>query len=146
MSEAIDRFAEAAKRFCQWCESPPVTDTVQARKLLAEIYGAALSLPEGNSDFDTTERTPGHEALSQLAGLPFHLYNVFFIPSNLDESPCMGDLVDDFQDIYRDLRSGLALYDLHQPEAAAWTWLFSFRTHWGHHAASALFALEAHEA
>jgi len=142
----IDQFAEAARRFCHWCESAPAPDSIQARKDLAEIYRAALSLPEGNSDFDIAEPVASPEWLPQLAALPFHLYNLFYVPSNLDEPPCMGDLADDFQDIYRDLQAGLALYELHQPEAAAWTWLFSFRTHWGHHAASALFALEAHEA
>lgn len=142
----IDQFAGAAKRFCHWCESPPAPDSLQARKVLAGIYTAALSLPEGNWDFDIAEPAPSAERLPQLAALPFSLYNVFFIPSNLDETPCMGDLVDDFQDIYRDLRVGLSLYELHQTEAAAWLWNLSFRTHWGHHAASALFALEAHEA
>jgi hypothetical protein len=142
----VDQFAAAARRFCLCCESPPVPDSIQARKVLADVYRAALDLPEGNADFDIAEPAPSPVQLPQLTALPFHLYNLFYVPSNLDESPCMGDLFDDFQDIYQDLRAGLSLYELHQPEAAAWQWNLSFRTHWGHHAASALFALEAHEA
>jgi len=84
--------------------------------------------------------------LPQLASLPFQLYNAFDNPSSLDESPSMGHLFVDFQDSCRDLRTGLTFYERGEVEAAAWYWLFSFRTHWGRHAASAIFALEAHEA
>ena len=146
MSDPIEAFAAAARRFCDWCESQQTTGSLASRKLLAELYLAALNLPEGSADFDIAEPTPAPEPSLQLTGLPFHLYNMFFIPSNLDQPPCMGDLASDFQDIYRDLQSGFALYDAQQLEAAAWSWTFSFRSHWGHHAASALFALEAHEA
>jgi len=146
MSDPIAAFAAVARRFCGWCESQQTPDSLALRRLLAELYLAALHLPEGSADFDIAERTTVPEPPLQLTGLHFHLYNMFFIPSSLDQPPCMGDLTDDFLDIYRDLQSGIDLYDAIQPEAAAWTWNFSFRSHWGHHAASALFALEAHEA
>jgi uncharacterized protein DUF5063 len=55
----------------------------------------------------------------------------------------VADVADDLADTYRDLWSGLVLYRLGRPEAAAWEWSFSFRAHWGHHVAGARYALHA---
>jgi len=43
------------------------------------------------------------------------------------------------------LKAGLSLFEHGEVESAAWFWLFWFRSHWGRHAASAIFALEARE-
>ena len=152
--EPVTHFAKVANRFCRWCEALPAGESaamisISARRALADLYSAVLSIPDVYGDFAIVESEDPPlppKPLPQLASLPFELYNTFYNPSSLDESPSMGDLFDDFQDIYRDLRTGLALYERRQVEAAAWHWHFSFRTHWGHHAVSAIFALETYEA
>jgi hypothetical protein len=145
-------FAESAVAFCAWCEAPPAgpsdTASLEVRLLLARLYLSALSLPGVEwPDSPDGERPSDEQRKSiwpKLATLPISLYNVFFTPSQLTDTPCVGDLTDDLQDIYCDLKQGLWLFDQGHHQAAVWQWHFSFETHWAHHATDALHALQAH--
>jgi len=68
-SEPIVHFAEATIRLCKWCESAAARNS--PRKVLAEIYSAAFSLPETPPDFDPVEPSSAHPTPPRLAGLPF---------------------------------------------------------------------------
>ena len=75
-------------------------------------------------------------------------YWVYFDPSEPPDSndePVMGNLADDFTDIYRDIKPGLKAWDSMDdkllPEIV-FDWKFPlFGTHWGVHAVSAMRAL-----
>lgn len=46
------------------------------------------------------------------------------------------ELFDDLADIYRDLNTGLILWNLDTPESrieASWKWRYNYDTHWGNH-------------
>lgn len=149
-----NQFAEKAYAFCAWCEnSEELAESSEEasrsiRRLVAALYLAALDLPEVEVD-DAPE---GHRISMEerkkiwpkLKVLPFSYYQVFFTPSNLTDQPVVGDLTDDLEDIYADLKEGLWLLERGRHQAAIWQWRFSFETHWAHHAADAIHALQAH--
>lgn len=154
---SITQFAHASRDFCDWVEksADQVTSekepSLKARQHIAKVYLLALSLPVDWSDewasIESAERVSAqHRAdlMPRLQALPFGFYNVFFTPSNLEDKHVMGDLADDILDIYCDLKEGLALHDRGHEGLAAWTWRFSFHSHWAKHAADALHALQAH--
>jgi hypothetical protein len=151
--ESIQRFVEIARRFCQWCEAPPAGESsdilsLQVRALLAEVYATQISLPRVEFAEASEAVRPSEEQRKaiwpKLGALPFQLYNMFYSPTELESEPVMGDLTDDLQDIYCDLQEGLWLHNHGFHIAAAWQWQFSFDSHWGHHAANALYALQGH--
>ena len=53
-----------------------------------------------------------------------------------------GSLSDDIADVYRDLRNGFLPYDSGDAGEAVWTWRTEFESHWGRHAAHAIYALQ----
>ena len=149
-------FARVARTFCEWCESPvpPETDSeglaFEALSVLSAVYAAAFGLPDTECPEAPDAERPTDEqrkALQpKLARLPVRYYWSFFVPSQLEaEEPVVGDLADDYTDIYCDLREGLWLYDRGHVQAAVWNWRFTFGIHWGHHATDAMYALQAHE-
>jgi len=149
-----NQFAEKAHAFCAWCEtSEELAESSgeasrSIRKLVAALYLAALDLPEVEVD----EAPEGYRLSMEerkriwpkLKVLPFSYYQVFFTPSNLTDQPVVGDLTDDLEDIYADLKEGLWLFERGHHQAAVWQWRFSFESHWAHHATDAIHALQAH--
>jgi len=147
-------FAEKAREFCEWCEasaepndaSEEVSRTV--RRLIAALYLTAFDLPHvefGNAPEGYRLSPEERKGIwPKLKTLPLSYYRVFFNPSNLTEEPVIGDLTDDIEDIYADLKEGLWLFEQGHPQAAVWQWRFSFESHWAHHETDALHALQAH--
>ena len=74
-------------------------------------------------------------------------YWAVFEPMELEQPEAVGgSLTDDLADVWRDLKPGLALSDgggTRMVSEAVWQWRFSFETHWGQHAVSAIAALHA---
>jgi hypothetical protein len=62
------------------------------------------------------------------------------------QEPLAGILSDDLADIWLDIKRGLQTLELN-PEASLsdvlWSWKFSFETHWGRHAVSAMATLRS---
>ena len=119
---------------------------MEAAAWLAKLYAAALSLPEVDSEYseDLPEVPPVlHEtAKRNLSCFRGMYYRQIFDPDpTLTEESVMGDIGDDLEDTYQDLRRGLLLFDAEQPLEALWQWSFLHRIHWGHHAVGAMFAL-----
>ena len=56
------------------------------------------------------------------------------------EEPVGGSLIDDIQDIYREIKKGIMFFQTN-PAAALWEWKFGFDNHWGNHAVDAIRAL-----
>lgn len=146
------QFAKSARDFCSWLESEPAAEAIEVQlaiRLLASLYFNALSLGPGDSSSGIVAERLSDDAwraVYQRAGaLPFNYYPVVFNPSNPDhEEPVKGDLADDFADIYRDVMAGLMLYDHGHGSEAIWEWHQGFTSHWGRHAASALYALHTY--
>ena len=164
--------AEAYCTFIERCVERPAEAVLrEAHSRLPTLYAAALQLPdvwtdpdeedevkdddEGSDDaaVSATEPQPGamtNDAWMELwRSLSKHLgdrkfYREMFAPYDLNEAePVVGDLADDFADIYRDLRRGLGKWRLGDSAGAAWEWQFHFAAHWGEHATSAIRALHA---
>lgn len=154
MQDAEVQFVSAVREFCSWVESPPIntdsdTEARTALYLVARLYVSALAVKQGGCGNDVDEPRLSHEEWKEIytrfSSLPFNYYNTFFSPAKMmDKEPCVGDLADDFSDIYRDLKQGLDLYGKEHVTEALWEWKQGFRTHWGRHAASAIHALHCY--
>jgi hypothetical protein len=74
--------------------------------------------------------------------LPFQIYYKCLEPANLDRQGdvVVGDIFDDFLDIYLDISAGLWLIDYGHWEAAIWHWRLLY-WHWSDHVVGALNAL-----
>ena len=84
--------------------------------------------------------------LANLLGLRRFYREVFDPYAEPTDGEVTGDIIDDLNDIYRDLRRGLAYWRDGQTGNALREWRFDFQIHWGKHATSALravFALSA---
>lgn len=82
--------------------------------------------------------------LVALRSIPFDEYSEVFRPWVIPpETPGIGSVADDVNDIYTDVAAGLRLYEGGNRVAALWEWTFSFASHWGAHATGAIRALHA---
>lgn len=147
LRDPIDDFAAVARTFCEWAERDRADEPRAVLQLLAELYAAALRLPQGEAPDDTIDGTTHEEwqrVYRRCASLPIDYYAEMFNPlEGIDAEPVMASLADDLADIHRDLRRGLHRYEQGLKEAAAWEWAFHFHAHWGHHATAAIYALHS---
>jgi hypothetical protein len=78
-----------------------------------------------------------------LADFPIQYYQQFFNPLSLEnEAAVVGDAHDDLTDIYGELWHGLQALDCDDRIHAINHWRNSYFDHWGHHAASAIYAID----
>jgi hypothetical protein len=115
---------------------------------LVALYAAGLTLEDlgldDESDHAESMSSEDAAALQRRLGKKlgnYDLYQVVYEPHDLDSSPVVGSLADDIADIYRDLQDGFAELRSGKPANANWQWKFGFDSHWGHHAAEAIYAL-----
>lgn len=160
-SQALDAFAREARAFRRWLtgEERAAMDAPTALRRVTALFHAALALPPADdlevSDDDELEVPAEELALvaERTKLLPFSYYSqvldphAFFLappprPDKIDE-PGVADLLDDLRDIHLDAARGLLLFDARRRDDAHWHWADSFHMHWGRHAASAIFALQA---
>jgi hypothetical protein len=146
--QQLEAFFHTATDFCRWTESKPASaesEADTALKLLSKLYSQGHELPD-LYDEEEAPALPHEEWLviyKRFGALPFNYYAEYCEPHNIEEPvPAIGDLADDLADIWRDLKAGLSLYHNGNHAAAAWQWRHSFHTHWGRHAASAIYALQ----
>lgn len=153
---AEDRFVFVARRFVAFIdefEAHPRGEFIrELEPLLTDLYSSALGLEHGHiddghiEDAADAERMDGDEWWDLFQRLGRHLgsydaYSFVFDPYDLEAQPVEGRLSDDLADIRRDLLEGLHLYDEGHTGDAVWEWRFAFDSHWGRHAAHALYAL-----
>jgi len=149
MSKSIERFADAAGRYCAWAEAEPMDSTSEARtarRFIAELCLLVVQLPDAWIDHDSPEITGEQREMvfRRFRALPFNYYSQCFNPLVVPaEQPVTADLADDLADIWSDLKRGMVLYESGAIEAAASEWRFHFSAHWGHHACGALYALQS---
>lgn len=144
--DELERFRSEAAHYCDLVEHEGF-ELHELLKTLLRLVDRGLALSECSPDTDEPAVAPeGLDAdaavvaknVQQSIGIDFYweLFDSLSLPE-LPE-PVAGSLVDDLVDIYRDLRVGLQLADTGSLTDAAWEWRFSFRSHWGRHATSAI--------
>jgi hypothetical protein len=152
----IRTFRELARRYCALIEQrrdhAPAAWLVAMHAIIPPLYAAALRLPEvepntSDAHVSSMSREEWELVFRDLGGTlgRWNFYWAVYDPyDDGDHEPVCGSLADDFADIYRDLKEGLA----HEAADAAvrpadvlWDWRFSFESHWAAHAADALRAL-----
>lgn len=149
-------FLTAARQFIQLLEARGIPNDVFYKTVhlsLSELYAAGHKLEEINlkyssadSDFNRDELFDGKD-LSQISALGEEaFYSEVFDPIyDENEETVQGWLVDDFSDIYRDLKIELKKIDTigtdEAIEDALWQLKWSFLNHWGQHCINALRAL-----
>jgi hypothetical protein len=152
LEPALTRFRNAALRYCEFVDSLSThsseTFLVGIEKHLLEIYTGALSLPTAEPDetdvdyvqFAEETRTALYTAIRETIGTREYYWTIF--DSSLREGPVEGSLADDIAGVYFDLREWLqAASDDVSDVSLLWDLELAFRSHWGHHAISALKAI-----
>ncbi len=152
----IIAFQKAAIRFCSLLENDINSSVVWTRQILdvlAEVYSIGQKLPDlsllGVSMDTPEEFRIGEHDWKQIfervsRAIPRRHYWMYFDPilkSDSNQEAVVGDLADDLADIYRDLKSGLSIWEsqlrIQVPEIV-WNWKFLFQAHWGQHAIDAM--------
>ena len=139
--------------FCLFIENDEVNDVKQflqlLRKHLLAIYNSGLMLSPNviPDDKDYPEQVLSHELKARMKFISERLVNnryyweVFDPADNNDNEAVCGDLIDDIEDIYEDIKNSLLLFDLNTEDAKAtamWQFESQYRTHWGDHCINAL--------
>ncbi len=149
MADAVENFADRARRFSEWALTDTDSGPTAARRaleLVSGLYLAALALPRAAEFADATPPSladPRHRsAPSFVARMPFRLYGEVFDSRPVPpEEPVVSDLADDLSDIFGDVNRGLLAFEAGRREEAVWEWGFYLAHHWGEHATSAIRAL-----
>ena len=147
MSLAIEAFVENVRHFCQWAESGTHDVTTVRQLLLALMQGVPyLVIPSGQKkglEYSRRSHEGWQADLKRFSDFPFQYYREVFSPCDLDdEAPVTGDMHDDLADIYGDLWHGLQALDQGDGIYAVRYWRESYFQHWGHHASSAIYAID----
>jgi len=144
-------FCVISRNFCALVEEHAALtcaeflDRVHAQ--LPRLYSGALLLPE--VDWHAADCEGHHSKRSLTLVLreklgDADLYLEIFDPyGRTVESPVIGSLSDDIEDIYAELVSGLQCWEAGNQGGALWSWKFGFRWHWGEHVTGALRALHS---
>ena len=148
MPLAIDAFTENVRHFCRWTEAGP-HDIQTARQLLLALMQGVPSLVVSEDERADVPEFPRREHEGwrvdhkRFSDFPFQYYREVFSPCDLDEEPPVaGDVHDDLADIYGDLWHGLQALDHGDGIYAVSYWRESYFQHWGHHASSAIYAID----
>jgi len=153
MSSELNAFADETRRFVDWVTGAgnEEMDVATALRRIVSLYSAALQLPspfsasQESEDVERVSDTEWKSALERALKLPLRYYGEVFDPLPVPpEEPVVGDVGDDIADIYRDVATGLRLFEAGDEGEALWEWGFSFRIHWGEHATGAIRALHGY--
>lgn len=149
------RFLSAATKFVALLEAKQISMQEfieQAHAGLIELYAAGHHLgeiglrrtPDDESRFSELF-TDGNMNRISLLGQDRYYWNVY--PSfEIEDTPALEDLCDDFNDIYRDLKMELEKIKTSRIEAmedAYYMLKWSFKHDWGEHCINALKAIHA---
>jgi hypothetical protein len=151
----FQKFIKSCRNYCDLLEIKDETDSiyylVQLQKALLKLYSNGLNLKsvdlKSNKNFEKKLNNIEFELIKKQIGklLGEHQYywTIFDPTENIfgNESPVLGDLLDDILDIYRDIKSQLMIFDLNTNESiesAVWGMKFYFWQHWSNHGIDAM--------
>ena len=148
MKTEAKEFLDVVERYCAWVESER-HDLIDARDLLIDLIKPIPIVDEyrGATETDKEFDRRGYEGwkkdMERFSDLPFQYYRTAFDPHKIDDAEAVvGDLHDDLADIYGDLHEALQALKAGYPIEALGLVLQSYHFHWGHHAVSALKAID----
>ncbi|WP_282032795.1 DUF5063 domain-containing protein [Metabacillus indicus] len=134
-----EAFLNTASEYCHLIENFSVFSesdkVINLLKTISSLYAAALTLPESN--LAEEEITALDFALPDINLGVMANYWALFDPYT-DEELVACSLNDDLQDIYRDVKEGILLFQNDKRPEATWHWKFTFESHWGQHALQAM--------
>lgn len=149
MSLANETFTDSVRRYCLWHESD-MHDVESARQLLLALMQGIpyLTLSDISPDVPDFPRR-GYEGwrldCERLSDFPLRLYGMLFDPCDVDAGNLVvGDICDDLADIYGELWHGLQAMEKGYGAYAVNHWRDSYFGHWGRHAASGVYAIDAY--
>ena len=134
-----DEFVVAAGRFIRFVDDSDALAREafvrEIQPIVLDVYAAGIVLEHDYSgdELEPSERMTADEWWSLYRRLQRQLGNF--------DSIVDGSLSDDIADIYRDLIAGFVPFDSGDVGEAVWEWRFGFDSHWGRHAAHAVYAL-----
>ena len=148
-------FLTAARNFADLLEIENIEQKeflTKAHMALIDLYSAGHKLEEIDIKDSESETYFNREelfknknaALIEILGDNAYYSEVFNPLEKNENEPMQGWLVDDFADIYRDIKIELEKIKLGTSDAvedALWQMKFSYNAHWGDHCISALRAL-----
>ena len=156
--ESTQTFLKAARKFIEVVENEKIYKEkfyILAHSVLVDLYTSGhrlevieLKYSDSNSNFEN----PSEELIiSKNIGLISSLgqdcfyWEVFDPAYDKENEPTQGWLVDDFTDIYKEMKTELhKIYNVKTDEAiedALWQLRFGFNHHWGNHCIDAMRAL-----
>lgn len=151
-------FLGAARHFVALLENDPLNQEVfykDSHRLLAELYRTGLNLESVALVYSSSESVFKDIDKEELRGLNKNIisnlgkncfyWEVFDPVYDKEKEPTQGWLVDDFADIYADLKTELMKIDQvgtdESIEDALWQLKFGFNNHWGNHCIDAMRAM-----
>ena len=142
MDSMVQEYYELVKRYCSLVERLVITrDNIEELMLiLLQLYEKAFHLPSLEVKGISVESFEG--VLPLKMDIPDFYWQVFnpFDEKNEDKL-CCGMIFDDLNDIYRDLKEGIAEYEIGEIGDAVFDWKEGASGHWGDHAVSLIKAL-----
>ena len=137
-ASCVEAFVAAAVEFCTRALTPDVS-AEELQSILINLDRLVTELP---SPEPSEIEYPDPPDLDEECRIVAARVGALFGDRCFYESgpATMGDLRDDFFDIYRDVRRGLEVFES-SPDDAVWEWRFSHRSHWGVHASGARTAM-----
>ena len=152
-TKAFQDFVTAARHFCLLIEikqSDNLKEFLQTiKRYLSALYVLGLDLPDISlsSDLDLsvdlsdTERKSIRQFISDR--VPFSYYWIVLNPVEVENDADVGagDLLDDLEEMYRDIKCGLIMLDKEDfsaKENGVWKLKFDYDSHWSTHCIEAL--------
>ena len=135
---SLENFIQYAEEFCFFVENHRTireSDYSLWLEQIVGLYRCALELDYPPSVSDENDVEVNIHLSAESDNFYWMLYNPLVL-----EEPVGGILIDDIQDIYREIKKGIMFFQTN-PAAALWEWKFGFDNHWGNHAVDAIRAL-----
>ena len=141
--QQIDTFYAKATAFCNFLAETTIAES-SAESLLVfimELYVAGVQLPDMQPDTGDPVKNVTYLHINADKNL-FHYYWEIFDPWE-ESSPVCGNLIDDLEEIARNLMNGIKEYESGKFGNAVFTWKFGLNSMWGKNATDAIRALHA---
>ena len=139
---SIEAFYQTAEEFITYIKENELSERNSKDLIifLMKLYLAAMDLPE--IDIDTIEDDISEEVVVSARfrdRMPL-IYQEFFEPFR-DNEPVCGSLMEDINEIIKDLQEGIAAYQNSHYGNAVHLWSLFYNPRWGQHAIDAIKAL-----
>lgn len=141
--QQIEHFYAKATAFCKYISETTISES-SAESLLVpimELYVAGVKLPDMKHDTGDPVKNMSNLHVNADENLFPYYWEIF---DHWEESlPVCGHLIDDLEEIARNMMNGIKEYELGKFGNAVFTWKFGLNNIWGKNATDAIRALHA---